>query len=185
MQDQENMVEQAKDESKPEAEGDSGKKVRIAEAELEILKQRAAETEKHFDQFLRAKADLQNYRKRAEREREEIIERANERLIKDLLPVIDNFEIALQSASSSPNSDAIVEGMKLIQSQIQAFLQKQGLEVIDAVGHEFDPAVHEAVAQEASDEPAGKVVGQIRKGYKLGSHIVRPAGVIVSKGRTS
>jgi molecular chaperone GrpE len=176
---QDEMIEDPKD----EAEEDSGKTPQPPQADLEALKKKAAEAEKHFDQLLRTQADLQNYRKRAARERDEIVERANEALIRDLLPVIDHFEIALQSAANTPNSDAIVEGMKLIQSQIQSFLQKQGVETIDAIGREFDPAVHEAVAQEASDEPTGKVVGQIRKGYKLRGHVVRPAGVIVSKGR--
>lgn len=134
------------------------------------------------DVALRAKAELENFRKRMARERADAARYANADLLHALLPVLDNFEFGLQAAKAEEGS-SIYLGMKMVLKQIQDFLGEQGVELIDAVGQPFDPNLHDAVAQEASaDVPEGHVVTQVRPGYRLYDRLLRPAGVHVSTG---
>lgn len=142
-----------------------------------------AEAARFKDLALRAQADLDNYRKRATREKEESIRYANSSLLEKLLPVLDNFELGLEAARSATDTASIVQGMSMVQSQLQEFLKSQGVEVIPAEGEVFDPARHEAVAQENSETvPEGHVVRLLRKGYKLKDRLLRASSVTVSKG---
>lgn len=142
-----------------------------------------AEAAKFKDLALRAQADLDNYRKRVTREKEEAIRYANAGLLEKLLPVLDNFELGLEAARTATDPASIVQGMAMVQSQIQSFLKDHGVEVIPAEGGVFDPTHHDAVAQEHSETiPDGHVVRQMRKGYKLKDRLIRPSTVIVSKG---
>ena len=152
------------------------------DSELKELREKAAKADQYYDALLRAKADLENFRKRAARERDEIMQRANENLLEELLGALDNFELGLQSARESQNRESIIEGMEMVQKQFASFLQKLGVETIDAVGQEFDPSLHEAIAQQQSDKPAGKIIAQTRRGFRLKGHLLRPAAVVVSKG---
>jgi len=143
----------------------------------------ADEVAKYRDAALRARADLDNYRKRVVREKEDAIRYANASLLESLLPVLDNFELGLMAAKNAPEAASIVMGLEMVRKQLEDFLREQGVEIVDAAGAEFDPAVHDAVAQEAStDVPEGKVVRQIRRGFKLKDRLLRPASVVVSKG---
>lgn len=131
---------------------------------------------------LRSKAELENFRKRTARERSDAARYANIDLLETLLPVLDNFEFGLQAAKAEEGS-SIYLGMQMVLKQIRDFLSGQGVEVIDAVGQTFDPKLHNAVAQEASDEvPEGTVVSQVRKGYRMHERLLRPASVNVSTG---
>ncbi len=142
-----------------------------------------AEAARFKDLALRAQADLDNYRKRAVREKEESIRYANVSLLEKLLPVLDNFELGLEAARTAPDAASIVQGMAMVQKQLQDFLKDNGVESVTAEGEVFDPARHEAVAQEHSPEvPEGHVVRQIRKGYKLRDRLLRASSVTVSKG---
>lgn len=142
-----------------------------------------AEAARFKDLALRAQADLDNYRKRAVRDKEESIRYANSSLLEKLLPVLDNFELGLEAARSAPDTASIVEGMAMVQTQLQDFLKSQGVETIPAEGEVFDPTRHEAVAQENSESvPEGHVVRLIRKGYKLKDRLLRASSVTVSKG---
>ncbi len=142
-----------------------------------------AEAARFKDLALRAQADLDNYRKRATREKEESIRYANSSLLEKLLPVLDNFELGLEAARSATDTASIVQGMAMVQTQLQEFLKSQGVEVIPAEGEVFDPARHEAVAQENSDSvPEGHIVRLLRKGYKLKDRLLRASSVTVSKG---
>lgn len=154
----------------------------LTEAELQELREKASKADQYYDQLLRAKADLENYRKRAARERDEIIQRANEHLLRELFSVLDHFDLGLQTARSSANKEGILEGMELVQKQLESFLHKLGIDAIDAVGQEFDPNLHEAIAHQNSDQPAGTIIAQTRKGYRLKGHLLRHAAVVVSKG---
>jgi len=149
------------------------------------LREKAAKADQYYDQLLRTKADLENFRKRTAREREEIIQRANENLLKELFGVLDHFDLGLQTARTSQSKDGIVEGMEMVQKQLELFLHKLGIEAIDAVGQDFDPSVHEAIAHQDSDQPAGRIIAQTRRGYRLKGHLLRPAAVVVSKGPAS
>jgi molecular chaperone GrpE len=155
---------------------------RISALEAELAETKA-ELEKFRDLALRSTADLDNYRKRMSKEREEAIKFANSSFLERLIPVLDNFEFGLQAAQSASSPASILEGMSMVQKQFQDFLSSAGIEVIDATGRQFDPQLHEAISQEENEQvPEGTVVRQLRKGYKLRERLIRPANVVVSKG---
>jgi len=136
------------------------------------------------DNWLRTAADFENFKKRAARERVEATQFANAALLQKLLPVLDTFEMA-QAAAQNAEDEKIISlqaGVAMIQQQLKNILLEGGLEEIDATGKPFDPALHEAVSQqETSEVPEGRVVQQIRKGYRLRDRLLRPAAVIVAK----
>ena len=147
------------------------------------LAEMQAELNKYKDTALRAVADLDNYRKRVARERDESIKYANASFLERLIPVLDNFELGLQAARNAPGAGAIVDGLTMVYKQLQDFLTNSGVETVDALGQTFDPNLHEALAQEESLEvPEGKVIRQVRRGYRLRDRLLRPANVVVSKG---
>ncbi len=152
--------------------------------QLEELKARAARADEHWDRLLRTAADLENFKKRAARERIEAAQAAASALIQKLLPVLDHFEMA-QTATQTVQDDKLASlqaGLAMIQQQLKNTLAESGLEEIDASGKPFDPTWHEAVSQqETADVPEGHVVQQLRKGYKLRDRLLRPATVIVAK----
>jgi molecular chaperone GrpE len=142
-----------------------------------------AEVSKYKDAALRAAADLDNYRKRVSRERDESVKYANTAFLERLIPILDNFELGLHAARNAPEAAPIVDGLSMVYRQLQDFLANSGVEIIDAAGHTFDPNLHEALAQEESDVvPEGKVIRQVRRGYRLRDRLLRPANVVVSKG---
>jgi len=142
-----------------------------------------ADLDKFRDLALRSQADLDNFRKRAIREKEDAIRFANAGLLEKLIPILDNFELGLNAASGEGTESPVVVGMKMVARQIQDFLADAGVEVVDAVGKPFDPNLHDAIGQEASDTVAeGIVIRQMRKGYKLRDRLLRPSSVMVSKG---
>jgi len=144
----------------------------------------AEEAAKYRDIALRSQAELENFRKRMIREKEDSLRYANTTLLERLLPILDNFELGLQAAanSNSPEASGIAEGFSMVQKQLQDFLRDSGVEAVPSTGI-FDPNMHEAVAQQASDVVAeGEILQQLRKGYKLRDRLLRPATVVVSKG---
>ena len=142
-----------------------------------------AELNKYKDVALRSVADLDNYRKRMAREKDDAIRYANAGFLERLIPILDNFELGLQAAKAAGSQSAVLEGMSMVSKQLQDFLSSCGVETIDATGQHFDPNSHEAIAQEWNEEiPEGFVIRQLRKGYKLKDRLIRPANVVVSKG---
>jgi molecular chaperone GrpE len=156
----------------------------ILQKELDELREQAAKGKDHWDRLLRAQADLENYRKRVARERQDLIKTANEKLLSELLAPLDHFEMGLQSVQKN-DKDPLRQGMEMVLAQFKQFLKSQGVTEIDAVGQKFDPALHEAVAEQESDSPEGQVIQQLRKGYRLQDKLLRPASVIVSKGKST
>jgi molecular chaperone GrpE len=139
-----------------------------------------ADVAKWKELSLRTAAEMENLRKRTAREREEAIRYANQRLLEELLPVIDNFEMGMQAASQDTSS-MIYIGMDMVRRQLNEFLASQGVEEIPATGN-FDPNLHDAVAQEdcaAGEE--GRILRVTRRGFKLRDRLLRPASVVVSK----
>ncbi len=135
------------------------------------------------DRLLRLQADFDNYRKRMLRERDEIQKRAAEAVLADLLPALDQLDYGLQQTEDRPEWQAYAEGLRLIRTVFQDTLRKHGLVEVDALGREFDPREHEAVAHTPSPTaPDGMVVAQTRKGYRLGDYLLRAAMVVVSSG---
>ena len=129
---------------------------------------------------LRLTADYDNYRKRAQREKEDVRQLANQGLLEKLLPVLDNFEMAITAVKEADPS--IKDGVQMIYDQLFAVLKDSGMEPIDAMGEAFDPNLHEALSQEeTADAKEGTVVQQVQRGYKLNDRLVRPARVVVAK----
>jgi molecular chaperone GrpE len=135
------------------------------------------------DRLLRMQADFDNYRKRVLRERQEIVHRANEELITDLLPALDHLDLAIAAAVTHGASPAFLEGFQIVSDQFRTALKRFGLEPVDAHGQTFDPRVHEAIAFiPSADVPESSVLQQTRRGYRLGAKLLRPAQVMVSSG---
>ena len=135
------------------------------------------------DQLLRLQADFDNFRKRIDRERKDWAVFANEKLLKDLLPALDNFELGLANGVKANAPEALLEGLRLVKGQFEGALAKSGVVPIDAEGQPFDPNLHEAITHMPSpDVPEGTVLAQTRRGYKMGDKLLRPAQVVVSSG---
>ena len=152
-------------------------------ADLKLLREQAAKAQENWDRFVRLNADFDNFKKRAAKDRLDAIKYANEALIERLLPVMDNFEAALAAGTSAEGAQAqsLLAGVKMIATQLKGVLAESGLEEIDATGKPFDPAVHEALSQQPSNEvPEGHVLQLMRKGYRLKERLVRPAAVVVA-----
>jgi molecular chaperone GrpE len=148
------------------------------------LQGKAAKADENWEKYVRSVADLDNYKKRAIRERQDAVKYANESLVEKLLPVVDNFEAALAAANAPQggNVDSLKMGVNMIYSQLKNFLSDSGAEEIDAAGKPFDPNLHEAVSQEPSAEVSeGQVLRQMRKGYRFKDRLLRPAMVVVAK----
>jgi len=133
------------------------------------------------DRLLRLAADFDNYKKRAAREREEYVRTANERLIGELLPILDDLERALDAAGRHQEAQ-LEEGVRLVHRSLESLLQRYGVQPIETEGR-FDPHVHEALLSQPSEAEEGSVIDVIQKGYKLNDRVVRPARVVVAAHR--
>jgi molecular chaperone GrpE len=133
---------------------------------------------KDDDRLLRLAADFENYKKRAARERREYVTLANERLIAELIPILDDLERALGAAEQHQEAQ-LEEGVELVHRSLAALLQRYGVTPIETDG-KFDPHVHEALLSQPSEAEEGSVIDVVQKGYKLGERVVRPARVVVA-----
>ena len=159
----------------------AGAPARAAGAETATLRERAAKADEYYDRFLRAAADLENYKKRAERERDDLLKYGQEELMGERIVVLDNFDRALAFAGASPDAKGLSDGVSLIRKQLIGVLAKFGLKAVEAVGHKFDPEFHEAVAQVETDtQPEGTVVAEQLRGYTLNGRLLRPSVVTVA-----
>ena len=132
------------------------------------------------ERIVRLTADFDNFRKRAQREKDEARQFANQGLLEKLLPVLDNFEMALTAVKDADPS--VRDGVQMILDQLLSVLKESGVEPVDAMGQPFDPNLHEALSQEETTEvEEGTVVQQVQRGYKLNDRLVRPARVVVAK----
>jgi molecular chaperone GrpE len=170
------------------AEEKAAEEARSAEAdelarlrqELEEAKARQAE---YLDGWQRARAELANARKRFQREQEQAYGNARADVLVRLLPILDDFQRALESAPEEIAAAPWLEGIHLIERKFQHLLEQEGVTAIAATGQEFDPFLHQAVTHEPSDTvPAGHVISALRTGYRLGDQVLRPSMVRVSSG---
>ena len=156
----------------------------LSSEQIAELQGRAAKADENWERLLRTTADFDNFKKRAAREKSEAVQYANLSLLQKLLPVLDNFEMAL-AAAQNVNDEKLASfqsGVVMIQQQLKTALAETGLEEINAAGQPFDPNFHEAVSEQASaGTPEGHVLQQLRKGYKLKERLLRPATVVVAK----
>jgi molecular chaperone GrpE len=158
----------------------------VGDSEVDVLRHQLEEKEleakNNYDRFVRQTAELDNFKKRSARDREEAVRYANESLIKDLLPVVDNLERAVAHASGGGNGKPIVEGVELVLKGLLDVLAKHGVAQISAVGQPFDPAKHEAITQvESQTHEPNSVVDELHKGYTMRDRLLRPALVSVAK----
>jgi molecular chaperone GrpE len=155
-----------------------------AERAIAELEERIARLEAERDEYLadvkRVAADFDNYRKRAARDQQSLVARAHERLVKDLLPVLDDLERALEAAEQHEEAK-LEDGVRLVHRELRGTLEKEGLVEIETDG-EFDPHVHEALLSQPSEEDDGAILQVIQKGYRLGDRVLRPARVVISQG---
>jgi len=153
---------------------------------LEDRDQKISDLTKEKEQLrnlaIRARADLENARKRFQREKEETIKFANEKLVRELILVVDNLERALASSSETSNAQAIYEGVKMVLDQLLSMLRAHGVEVIESDGKKFDPHFHEAVTtEEREDVEENQIIETFQKGYILSGRVIRPAMVKVAR----
>ena len=167
------------------SEETKGSEQAAAEKALAELEERLALLEQERDELIgdlkRVAADFDNYRKRALRAPEGLVARAHERLVKELLPVVDDLERALVAAEEHEEAK-LEDGVRLVHRELRDALAKEGLVEIETEG-EFDPHVHEALLTQPSDEGDGAILQVIQKGYRLGDRVLRPARVVVSQGQ--
>ena len=139
------------------------------------------ERDEYRDQLLRARAEFDNFRKRMERERVQMAARATEDAIRDFLPIVDDLERAL-AADTGDTGSSFHQGVEMIHRQMLEMLRRRGVEPIDAIGEDFDPNIHEAVAYEpAKGRREGEIIGELRRGYRIGDRLLRPAMVRVAQ----
>jgi molecular chaperone GrpE len=156
----------------------------IPKTELEELRRLAGTDSEYRDKMLRTLAEMDNLRKRLDRERKEYIDYANQELMGEFIPVLDNFHRALQSIPRTEETASLLDGVKMIFRQLEEVFKKQGLEEVEAEGRPFNPHLHEAVQVEMTDSvPEDTVLEVIRKGYLFRGRLLRPAEVRVSRPR--
>lgn len=146
------------------------------------LAEARAEAARMKEQWMRTAADFDNFRKRSRRELEDTRKAGREELLKELLPVFDNLERAVTSAQRAQDVKAVAQGLEMVLRQFTETLGRSGIGKVPAVGHPFDPSVHEAIQQVETDEhPPGTVVAEVQPGYRQGDRLVRAAMVVVAK----
>jgi molecular chaperone GrpE len=163
-----------------EDEGAAGSTVDPAPALADEIVELRKERDSLHDRLLRQAAEFDNYRKRIERERKELSEFAAADVLQDILPILDDFELALKV--DAPGSAPFRQGLEIIHRGLLDLLRKRGVTPIESTGADFDPHVHQAVSYEAApDRRDGEVIAEFRRGYRLGDRLLRPAMVKVAK----
>ena len=166
------------DETQDKSESTPDAPTEVTAAEVEELKRQLAE--KH-DRLLRAVAEVDNVKRRTQRERDEYVRYANEGLVRDLLPILDNFDRALDAARATQEAAKVVEGVALIQRELLKALERVGVTRYSAVGERFDPNRHDATGRVVSvNQPPDTVVVELTPGYVLNGRVLRPAQVLVA-----
>ena len=152
-------------------------KTELAERLAEVERER----DEHLDDLKRVAAEFENYRKRVARDQQSLAARAHERLVKELLPVLDDLERALQAAEERQEGK-LEDGVRLVERELSEALAKEGLAEIETNGH-FDPHMHEALLSQPSDQEEGAILEVLQKGYRLGDRVLRPSRVVISQGQ--
>jgi len=149
----------------------------------EQLLTKTREASENFDKWLRLRAEFDNFKKRMQKEKAELLKFGNESLLKSLLPILDNLELAIDHGKDRKDSASLMEGVELILKQFLNTMEKFGVKPISVQGEVFDPEKHEAVSQAESDLGPNRVISEIQRGYFFHDRLLRPAKVVVSKER--
>jgi molecular chaperone GrpE len=176
-------MEPKNDSAVPTAPNDRANETSVAPAPEAVLAAKAEEVDRLQERLLRLQAEFENYKKRMAREKADYLKFATESLLLEFLPILDNLERAIASArADATNREAVVDGIDMVARLFRSALEKAGVKPMDAVGHPFDPALHQAVAQvECADERDNVVLEEIQKGYLLEGRVLRAAMVKVSR----
>jgi len=154
-------------------------KILSLEAELAQLKMQSSE---YYEHLQRLQADFDNYRKRTQKEKQDLVQYAASRVVEAMLPMVDNFERAIASAQTNQDFEAFAQGVEMIYRQVYALLEQEGLRQIEAAGLPFDPKLHEAIMQvESAEYPENTIIEELQKGYYLKDKVLRPSIVKVSR----
>jgi len=164
----------------PPADGDKPAEPNPLEAKIATLEK---EKKDNWDRYLRAAADLENLRKRQRREIEDAKLESKGKVLKEMLPVVDNLERAIEHAKQQSGDSPIIEGVQLVLRQFLTAFERLDVTPVEAAGQPFDPNLHEAISQQESDAPPGTVVQVLQRGYKSGDRLLRPALVVVAKAK--
>lgn len=175
------------EESKKREENEE-EEIQVHQAELGLLKDqirlKEEEAKDNYERLLRTCAEFENFKKRVAKEKEEFVKYAQEGIIRELLPVLDNLERAVEHSKDSQDLNGLIEGVDMTVKQFLQCLEKTGVRPLSAVGERFDPTIHEAIMQvEEGDYDADTVVGEHQKGYTLNDRLLRPCLVTVAKAR--
>ncbi|OGN88058.1 MAG: nucleotide exchange factor GrpE [Chloroflexi bacterium RBG_13_46_14] len=158
----------------------------VEEEDVEVLKQSLLEEKNKAEEYLanwqRVQADFINFKRRSEKEKEELADYSRAAIIQCVLPILDDFDRAISAIPDQAVDSNWVEGVRMIERKLRAILESEGLSCIEAVGEPFDPYQHEAVRQESGEE--GIVIEDIRKGYKYRDRVIRPSHVVVGSGES-
>ena len=150
---------------------------------LKEVKDTEKKSQENYDLYMRTYAEMENIKRRGIKERQELSKYANESLIKEILPVIDNLQKAISHAQNDKNLSGLVEGIELTLDGLMATLEKAGLKEVEAEGRPFDPNFHEAISKQIDDKIApGHVIIELQKGYVLNGRLIRPSMVVISEG---
>ncbi|UCD08405.1 MAG: nucleotide exchange factor GrpE [Dehalococcoidales bacterium] len=156
----------------------------VEEDDIEVLKQSLVEEKTKAEEYLanwqRTQADFINYRRRNDKEKEELGEYSRAAIVQCVLPILDDFERAISAMPDQEVDSNWVEGVRMIEKKLRTILESEGLSCIEAVGESFDPYQHEAVRQESGEE--GVVLDEVQKGYKFNEKVIRASQVVVGNG---
>lgn len=178
----ETQIKNDTDPTTSEQDAENGNEPEVLDKHEEEVKELEEEIAKLNNQFIRVQADYDNFRKRTKAEKEAAAKYRSQSLAEQLLPVLDNFERALEVETSTDESKSILKGVEMVYRQLVDALQQEGIEEIEAMGAPFDPHYHQAVMQEKSEEhDSGIVIDVLQKGYNLKERVIRPAMVKVSE----
>lgn len=179
----ENTVEEQEVKEEPKAEKKKEKKKSAKEKKADEIEELGTKLQDISDKYMRLSAEFDNYRKRTLKEKMELTKSAGEKILVNVLPVMDNFERALQSMDDAKDVEALKEGVQLIYSNFKDFISQNGVKEIEAVNQDFDTDIHEAITKipAPSDELKGKVVDCVEKGYTLNEKVIRFSKVVVGE----
>lgn len=168
--------------NKADGQDSGGDQIIVSKQEYEALKSKAEERDSLYDKYVRAHAEFENAKKRLEKEKIDFLRYANESLVFEFLPILDNLEIAEKHIKDAKDFKAVQEGVDMIQAQIQSFLKDIGLERMKTTGEKFDPHIHEAIEiEEANDRDDNLIVAELKPGYRFNGKLLRPASVKIIK----
>lgn len=176
-------VDRHRKESSPDKNGETSAEKQGESGKKEEKKYGGMTADEVYDRLLRVSADFDNFRKRVQKEKSELMLYGNENLVREILPVLDNFERAVEHSQKATDTDAMRKGVELILSQLKTVLERFGVRAESAEGKKFDPLIHEAVSHASSNQhPPQTIMEEHQKAYFLHQRLIRPAVVTVSKG---